>query len=229
MPIKIPTIPAGINSHMLEIIQLVLGPVATNTYLVGDQERKKGVVIDPAWDGALLADRIRQLGWQIQSIWLTHAHFDHFGGLADLLTELNLDQQEGFFVGLHPEDKALWKVKGGAVMFGIPVKTTPKPTHEFQEGETLRVGKYEFLVHHTPGHSSGHVIFHCPAEKVLFSGDVIFKQGIGRTDLLGGSYSTLMESIHNHILPLPDETRIFSGHGPETTVGLERGENPFLR
>ncbi|MCJ7717886.1 MAG: MBL fold metallo-hydrolase, partial [Anaerolineales bacterium] len=83
-------------------------------------------------------------------------------------------------------------------------------------------------VHHTPGHSAGHVIFHCPEENLLFSGDLIFKQGIGRTDLLGGSYSTLMDSINTWVLPLPDETRIFSGHGPETTVGAEKESNPFL-
>lgn len=228
MPIGIQIRSAGKNLIMLEIIRLVLGPVATNTYLVGDQESKHGVVIDPAWDGSRLAEEVRHLGWQIQSIWLTHAHFDHFGGLADLLAELNLSEQEGFFVGLHPKDMALWKIKGGAIMFGVPVKSAPKPTVQFQEGDTLQVGKYEFLVHHTPGHSSGHVIFHCPAEKVLFSGDVIFKQGIGRTDLLGGSYSTLIESINKYVLPLPDETRIYSGHGPETTVGDERRENPFL-
>jgi len=114
-------------------------------------------------------------------------------------------------------------------MFGVPLKPTPKPSHEFQEGDLLSVGEYEFQVHHTPGHSLGHVVFHCESEGILFSGDLIFKQGIGRTDLLGGSYSTLMDSIQRYVLPLPDETRIYSGHGPETTVGEERRENPFLR
>ena len=213
---------------MLEIIKLVLGPAATNTYFIGDQESKQAVVIDPAWDGAILAEKSHQLDWEIQSVWLTHAHFDHFGGLADLLTELDLSDQEGFFVGLHPEDMNLWRVKGGAPLFGISIKSTPKPSYKFQDGETLSVGKYEFLVHHTPGHSRGHVVFHCPAEEVLFSGDLIFMQGIGRTDLPGGSYSTLMDSIRRCVLPLPDETRILSGHGPETTVGEERRLNPFL-
>jgi glyoxylase-like metal-dependent hydrolase (beta-lactamase superfamily II) len=213
---------------MLEVEKIVLGPVATNTYLVGDQESKQAVVIDPAWDGAVLAEKIRQLDWKIQSVWLTHAHFDHFGGLADLLTGLELSEQEDFFVGLHPKDMNLWRIKGGAIMFGVPLKSAPKPTHEFQEGELLSVGKYEFQVQHTPGHSSGHVVFHCESEGILFSGDLIFKQGIGRTDLLGGSFSKLMESIQRYVLPLPDETRIYSGHGPETTVGEERRLNPFI-
>ena len=113
-------------------------------------------------------------------------------------------------------------------MFGIPMKSTPKPNYNFREGDQLQVGKYNFEVLHTPGHSSGHVVFHCRSEKILFSGDLIFKQGVGRTDLLGGSHSTLLESIRRAVLTLPDETKIFSGHGPDTTVGKERQENPFL-
>jgi len=214
---------------MLEIEKLVLGPVVTNTYIVADPESKLAVVIDPAWDGDLLAKQIQKLGWKVQSIWITHAHFDHFGGLADLLSGLNLSEENDFFVGLHPKDLNLWKVKGGAIMFGVPMKSVPKPEHAFKEGEMLSIGKYQFQVHHTPGHSPGHVVFHCQSDGILFSGDVIFKQGIGRTDLLGGSYSTLMDSIQKHVLPLPDETRIFSGHGPETTVGDERRDNPFLK
>ena len=213
---------------MLQIQKWVLGPVSTNTYLVGDPDTNQAVVIDPAWEGKFLAEEIKKGGWQLQSIWITHAHFDHFGGLADLLEGLDREDQEGFFVGLHPKDHPLWKVKGGAVMFGIHIKGSPKPDHSFEEGELLSVGNYHFVVHHTPGHSAGHVIFHCPEEKVLFSGDVIFKQGIGRTDLLGGNYETLMESIKTWVLPLPDDTQIYSGHGPETTVGAEKNNNPFV-
>jgi glyoxylase-like metal-dependent hydrolase (beta-lactamase superfamily II) len=213
---------------MLEITCQILGPVATNTYLVGDPETSRAVVIDPAWNGNALAKEIIQAGWKLQAVWLTHAHFDHFGGLAELLAALELEDQDDFYVGLHQDDLPLWKVKGGAVMFGIQVKSAPKPGHHFQEGEILHLGEHEFIVHHTPGHSPGHVVFHCPADKVIFSGDLIFNQGIGRTDLLGGSYHTLIESIQRFILPLPDETKILSGHGPETTVGFERANNPFI-
>ena len=213
---------------MLEIQGLVLGPVATNTYLVGDSETREAVIIDPAWDGARLTEVVRDGGWKLIAVWLTHAHFDHFAGLADLLEGLEGELPEDFYVGMHPKDLPLWKVRGGAVMFGVQVKKAPRPGHEFQEGQELGVGDYQFIVHHAPGHSAGHVIFHCPQEKVLFSGDVIFNQGIGRTDLLGGSYQTLMESIRTWVLPLPDETRIYSGHGPATTVGDEKNNNPFL-
>ena len=214
---------------MLQITKWVLGPVATNTYLVGDPETNLAVIIDPAWDGEHLVQEIKKGGWQVQGIWITHAHFDHFGGLADLLNGLDLEKQADFFIGLHPEDLSLWKVKGGAIMFGVPMKKVPKPSHNFQQDEILNLGNYKFVVHHAPGHSKGHVIFHCAEEKVLFSGDVIFNQGIGRTDLLGGNYQTLMDSIRTRVLPLPDETRIYSGHGPETTVGFERENNPFLK
>ena len=213
---------------MLQINKQVLGPVATNTYIVVDPESNQAVVIDPAWDGDKLGEDIKKAGWQVQAVWLTHAHFDHFGGLADLLSTLDLINQEGFYVGMHPKEMPLWKVKGGAIMFSVRMKSAPKPGHQFQEGEVLSVGGYKFEVHHTPGHSPGHVIFHCPEEKVLFSGDVIFNQGIGRTDLLGGNYQTLMDSINQWVVPLPDETRIYSGHGPETTVGFEKENNPFL-
>lgn len=213
---------------MLEIQGWVLGPVATNVYLVGDPETREAVIIDPAWDGPRLVEEIKAGGWQLQAIWLTHAHFDHFAGLADILEGLKSELPEDFYVGLHPKDLPLWKVRGGAVMFGVQVKKAPRPGHDFQEGQELAVGGYNFIVHHAPGHSAGHVIFHCPQEKVLFSGDVIFNQGIGRTDLLGGSYQTLLDSIQKWVLPLPDETRIYSGHGPVTTVGDEKNSNPFL-
>jgi hydroxyacylglutathione hydrolase len=213
---------------MLDIIKLVLGPVVTNTYLVGDQDSKQGVIIDPAWDGSLLAEKVHQLGWELMGIWLTHAHFDHYGGLADLIKNIGESKQEDFFVGLHPKDMNLWQMKGGAPLFGFNLKATPKPSHAFQDGEILKVGKYDFVVNHTPGHSSGHVIFYCQEEGVLFSGDLIFNQGVGRTDLPGGSYQMLMDSIRRFVLPLPDETRIYSGHGPDTTVGEEKRLNPFL-
>jgi hydroxyacylglutathione hydrolase len=104
----------------------------------------------------------------------------------------------------------------------------PPPTLSLAHGQTLHVGDYAFEVRHAPGHTLGHVVFYCASEKLVFCGDVIFMSSIGRTDLPGGSYTALLNSIQTQILTLPDETRLLSGHGPQTTVGQERLENPFL-
>jgi glyoxylase-like metal-dependent hydrolase (beta-lactamase superfamily II) len=131
-------------------------------------------------------------------------------------------------VALHPRDYGLWRVKGGAAMFGIEIEPCPEPTVDLSQFVRLHLGEEEFEVRHAPGHTPGHVVFYCAQESVAFCGDVIFQGSIGRTDLPGGNYDTLIESIHSQILTLPDDTRLLSGHGPETTVGVERVNNPFL-
>jgi glyoxylase-like metal-dependent hydrolase (beta-lactamase superfamily II) len=212
------------EKSMLEIIPLVLGPVATNAYLVGEKNSHSAVVIDPAWDGALIADEAKRRGWQIKQIWLTHAHFDHIGGVAALMKSV----QPAPSIALHSSDLALYRAQGGAALFGIRVEQSPEPTVPLKHGQMLRLGDRTFEVRHTPGHTPGHVIFYCAAEKLVFCGDVIFWGSIGRTDLPGGSYDTLMQSVHLQILSLANDTRILSGHGGETSVGVERRENPFL-
>lgn len=209
---------------MLEIITFVLGPVQTNAYLVADSNRGAAIVIDPAWDGGFIVSEAKQRGWRIGSIWLTHAHFDHLGGAAQV-ADLSSPPPP---VALHPEDYPLWRAQGGAPLFGMRIDPGPEPTIELTHKQILHVGAYDFEVRHTPGHTPGHVVFYCGSAGVVFCGDVIFGGSIGRTDLPGGDYDTLINSIHTHILSLPDETRLLSGHGPETTVGVERQENPFL-
>jgi hydroxyacylglutathione hydrolase len=210
---------------MLDIETFVLGPAATNVYVIADPETKEAAVIDPAWDGQIILDGARKKGWRIAHLWYTHAHFDHFGGAAGVAAGCNPLPE----VTLHPKDYPLWKVNGGAALFGIRLDDPgPEPTIELEHGQLLNLGSNEFEVRHAPGHTPGHVMFYCAAEKILFSGDVIFKSSIGRTDLPGGSYETLLNSIRQQVLTLPDETRILSGHGPETTVEAERRRNPFL-
>lgn len=213
---------------MLDVEKFILGPVATNVYLVMDRSTNSGVVIDPAWDGAFLAKKIKQAEIKIHQIWLTHAHFDHFAGLAALLEQLNNFQKDPVEVGMHSGDQPLWERDGGAGMFGIKIQKPSLPALKFFHGQELRIGEYTFRVIHAPGHSPGHVMFHCRSENILFSGDVIFQRGIGRTDLPGGDFQTLINSIREEVLSLPDETKIFNGHGPETLVGAERSGNPFL-
>jgi hydroxyacylglutathione hydrolase len=209
---------------MLEIVTLVLGPVETNAYLIADTQSGEAVVIDPAWDGAFIAEHAEQHGWQIRQFWLTHAHFDHFGGAAGLAKPGSPPPQGA----LHPLDMSLWQAQGGAPLFGMRIDPGPRPEIALEHGGVLHVGEFAFEVRHTPGHTPGHVVFYCPTRSLVFCGDVIFQGSIGRTDLPGGNYRTLIESIRTQILTLPDETLLFSGHGPETTVGDERATNPFL-
>jgi hydroxyacylglutathione hydrolase len=209
---------------MLEIIPLILGPVATNTYLVADTQSRSTVVIDPAWDGELILEESVRRQWKIEQIWLTHAHFDHIGGIAGILAGIHPLP----LIALHPADLPLYSIQGGAAYFGMHIVEGPEPTLQLSHGMRLILGGYNFEVRHCPGHTPGHVVFHCAAEKVLFCGDVIFWGSIGRTDLPGGNYDTLIHGIYSQILTLPNETRLLSGHGGETTVGYERRENPFL-
>lgn len=209
----------------LEIVQFTLGPAQTNAYLISSTGGNEAVCIDPAWDGDLILDAATQRGWRITNIWLTHAHFDHFGGAAAVADGSSPPPP----VALHPEDYWLWRDNGGASKYGLSFDPGPEPTIELQHGQRLYLGEIEFEVRYAPGHTPGHVMFYCPSEKLMFCGDVIFQMSIGRTDLPRADHRTLIESIHREVLSLPDETRLLPGHGPETTVGQEREFNPFLQ
>lgn len=209
---------------MLEIVSFTLGPAQTNAYLVADSETRDAAVIDPAWDGQLILEAAGQRGWRIAHLWYTHAHFDHIGGagaIADALNPLPL-------VALHPNDHVLWRAGGGGAFFGFDIDPGPEPTIDFHQGQILRLGSVEFEVRFTPGHTAGHCILYVPSSSLCFCGDVIFAGSVGRTDLPGGSWEQLEHSIRTQVFTLADETRLLSGHGPETTVGEEKVTNPFV-
>ena len=210
---------------MLSIAHFTLGPVMTNTYLIADDLTGEAVVIDPADEGERIVSEAEKHGWRIGSIWLTHAHFDHIAGAAGVADACNPAPP----VALHADDYSLWRMQGGAAIFGLQIDPGPEPTIEFQHHQTLFLGNNQFKVLHAPGHSRGHVMFYNEADKVLFCGDVIFQGSIGRTDLPGGDFSTLINSIHTQVLTLPDDTRLLTGHGPESTIGEERKYNPFIQ
>jgi glyoxylase-like metal-dependent hydrolase (beta-lactamase superfamily II) len=172
----------------------------------------------------MIASEAAKRGWRVGSIWLTHAHFDHLAGAGGVADHVNPPPP----VALHPDDYPLWRMQGGAMLFGMRIDPGPEPTVDLNHGMILHLGNYQFEVRHAPGHTPGHVILVCAEENLAFCGDVIFQGSIGRTDLPGGDYATLMDSIHQQVLTLTDETRLLSGHGPETTVGQERRNNPFL-
>jgi hydroxyacylglutathione hydrolase len=209
---------------MVEIVSFVLGPVMTNAYLIADPLTREAAVIDPAAEGQVIVDAAARKGWHIGNIWLTHAHFDHLAGAGEVADHVEPPPP----VALHPEDYPLWRLQGGAPLFGMQIDPGPEPTIDLYHGQVLHLGRNLLEVRHAPGHTRGHVLFYCAADGVLFCGDVIFQDGIGRTDLPGGDYETLINSIQTQVLTLPDETRLLSGHGPETTVGRERKTNPFL-
>jgi len=209
---------------MLEIISFTLGPAQTNAYLVADTDTKEAVVIDPAWDGHVILKAAQDKGWRIGHLWYTHAHFDHIGGageIADAMNPLPL-------VALHPNDHVLWRAGGGAAIFGFDIDPGPEPTIDFVHGQILKLGNYEFEVRFTPGHTTGHCILYVASENICFCGDLIFNGSVGRTDLPGGNWDQLVKSIKEQVFVMSDETRLLSGHGPETTVGDEKTHNPFV-
>jgi glyoxylase-like metal-dependent hydrolase (beta-lactamase superfamily II) len=203
------TIPAGMNR--------------TNCYIVGCGETHRGAVIDPGGEGQRIVREVEHSALDIQYVLITHAHFDHIGGIADVL------EATGAKLALHPNERPLLEAGGGAAMFGLPVKPSPPPDIELSPGQTIAVGTLNLEVLFTPGHSPGGVTFYEAIEGVAFDGDLLFSNGIGRTDLVGGSWETLMRSIKEVLFVLPDETVIYPGHGPKTTVGREKRNNPWVR
>ena len=209
---------------MLEIVSFTLGPAQTNAYLVANSETREAVVIDPSWDGHIILDAAKKRDWRIGHMWYTHAHFDHIGGagaIADALNPLPL-------VALHPNDHVLWRAGGGGSIFGFDIDPGPEPTIDFYQGQILRLGDVEFEVRFTPGHTLGHCILYVASAGICFCGDLIFAGSVGRTDLPGGDWDQLVESIRSQVFTMPDDTRLLSGHGPETTVGMEKASNPFV-
>jgi len=206
----------------LIVKQLPLGVIQTNCYLVGCEETKEGVVIDPGDEAGRLLAEIEAVGLTIKYVLNTHAHFDHILANGDIV------RATGAPLALHPLDLPLLRASGGAAFFGMEVPPSPEPDMELAEGDTISFGKHSFQVLFTPGHTPGHVSFYEAGQGVIFDGDVLFAGGIGRTDLPGGSYETLMHSINEKLMVLPDETVVCSGHGPITTIGQERAGNPWL-
>ena len=209
---------------MLEIVSFTLGPAQTNAYLIADPSSGDAAVIDPSWDGHLILAEALARGRRIAHLWYTHAHFDHIGGaaaIADALNPLPL-------VALHPADHVLWRAEGNAPLYGLRIDPGPEPTIDFVHGQILRLGTATLEVRHTPGHTPGHVVLYCQEEGICFCGDLIFQGSVGRTDLPGGDWETLENSIRSQIYTLPDDTRLLPGHGLETTVGEEKVYNPFV-
>jgi hydroxyacylglutathione hydrolase len=205
----------------MKVVPIPNGQFVENCYLVIDEVGGECAVIDPGEEAGLITHKIADAGVKPVAIWLTHAHIDHVLGVPRLKAD------SGAPVYLHPGDRLLYDhVPEQATAFGMRAAALPPPDRALAPGDLLRVGTLEFRVRHAPGHSPGSVVFE--GQGVAFAGDVLFQGSIGRTDLPGGDFETLLKSIERELLTLPDSTIVYSGHGPETTVGRERRANPFL-
>jgi hydroxyacylglutathione hydrolase len=207
----------------LIIVTLPVGLIQTNCYVIGCEETKEGAVIDPGGDAERILAEVERQGLTIRYVLNTHAHFDHIEANGAIV------QATGARLALHPKDRPLLEAAGGAALFGLQADPSPAPDLDLGDGDELEVGTVRLHVLYTPGHTPGHVSFYEPDEGVLFDGDVLFYRGIGRTDLPGGSWPQLRDSIERVLFSLPDDTVVYSGHGPVTTIGEEKRLNPWLR
>lgn len=208
---------------------LTTGPLQVNTYVVGDETTGDAVVIDPGGHADEILQVVENEGLTLRRIINTHAHFDHVGGVQDL------KEAAGVPFALHLDDLPILENYGNQLAyFGVSAGEPPTVDEYLEADQEIRIGEILLRVLFTPGHSPGHVTFvydSAPSgegRQVAFSGDVLFRGSIGRADLPGGDYERLMRSIREELLPLGDDTMIYPGHGPSTTIGQEKRSNPFL-
>lgn len=212
----------------------VLTPFQQNTRVLVCGETKKAVCIDPGAKSGELVSFLNDNNYELQAITLTHAHLDHVGGVKDLHesfpnAEILLHKDdEDLYYGLPAQPLMMGLQPHQLKALGFEYDDPPKLTRNWEDGEVYAVGNLRFKVLHCPGHTRGHVVFAEETEKKVFVGDCLFEGSIGRTDLPGGDYDQLINSIKKKILPLGDEFIVYSGHGNETTVGREKQTNPFL-
>ena len=201
---------------------LIVGPLFSNCYIVWDDNEKQGVIIDPGDDADIILKTVRELGIKIEYILATHGHFDHVGAVAPLKRELKVEflahKDDFFFI----EDG-----ENAARRWGIDIEQPPKPDRFIDDGDKIKIGGFDLEVIHTPGHSPGGISF--LYNQMVFGGDTLFQGSIGRTDFRKGSFEDLSKSIKTRLYTLPDNTIVYTGHGPITTIGDEKKYNAFVR
>jgi hydroxyacylglutathione hydrolase len=203
---------------------LTVGPFHENCYVIGDQETGTGAVVDPGDEAARIALAVEQTNLEIGQILITHTHIDHVGAVAALVDEYACP------ILMHAEAEPMLKqLPTQALMMGLKFGKVPTVNRYVGDEEVLEVGNLKLKSLYTPGHAPGHLAFYVESEALVLSGDALFAGSVGRTDLFGGSIDLLMRSIDERLLTLPDETKVYPGHGPETTIGDERRHNPFLQ
>jgi hydroxyacylglutathione hydrolase len=200
-----------------------VGPLQCNCTLMGDEEAGEAIVIDPGDEVSRIHRRLSALGLKLKQILITHAHIDHVGGA------LKLKALTGAPIYLNENDLPLLEIMSAqAAWLGVETPETAPPDETLSEGRQVGLDSLPALVMHTPGHTEGSICLHFAPLKMVIAGDTLFAGSIGRTDLPGGSFEQIIDSIHTRLLTLPDETKVVPGHGPSTTIGAERKTNPFL-
>jgi glyoxylase-like metal-dependent hydrolase (beta-lactamase superfamily II) len=204
--------------------QLPLGPLQTNAFVL-QNEANEAIIVDPGGDGDAFVEWIKSQSLKPLAILLTHAHFDHIGAVDDVRNEFKCP----VYIHHHEQDWLVDANKNGSARFmGDQVITVQPADYIIEKEQTLTIGTFVFAVLETPGHSPGSVSYYMEDESIVFSGDALFAQSIGRTDLSGGNHKQLLDSIHKKLLELPEETIVACGHGPTTIIGSEMDGNPFL-
>ncbi|MCK5654249.1 MAG: MBL fold metallo-hydrolase [Dehalococcoidia bacterium] len=203
---------------------LELGPFLANCYIVGSEKTKEGLILDPVAEAETIMDNVRQLGLTIKLIVATHTHPDHVMALSEI------KEETGAPFAMHEAESAGMIESGMARVMGLFMtgSTEPlaNPDMPLKDGDTIEVGDLSFTVLHTPGHSPGGISLY--GHGMVFVGDTLFNFSIGRTDFPGCSPQQLIDSINSKLMTLPDETVVYPGHGPQTTIATERRYNPFL-
>ena len=201
-----------------------VGPLQCNCTLLGDEEAGEAIVVDPGDEVSRIYRRISDLGLKVKQILITHAHIDHVGGA------LKLKRLTGAPILLNENDLPLLRMmEGQAAWLGVPAPEVSAPDASLTDGLEVGLERYPAEVLHTPGHTQGSVCLHFAPLKMVIAGDTLFAGSIGRTDLPGGNSRQIIESIESRLMTLPDETKVLPGHGPATTIGAERYDNPFLK
>jgi glyoxylase-like metal-dependent hydrolase (beta-lactamase superfamily II) len=199
-------------------------PLGCNCSILGDPVTKQAIIVDPGGAHERILHKVRELGLTVTQILHTHAHFDHF------LASGAIKQATGARICLHQEDLPLWELlEVQCRLFGVPFQPAPLPECCLRDDEVLRVGGMIGRAIHTPGHTPGSMSFYFARQQVVLAGDTLFQGGIGRTDLWGGDFGAIEESIRERLYRLPEETLVVTGHGPETHIGIERETNQFVR
>ncbi len=209
---------------MLSYESLVLGPIENNSIILFDDATLEAAVIDPSFEPQPLVEFVIAHKLQVNKVFITHGHFDHYYGLSYLQAKLPAIKD----IYLHADDLPLWQDGGGARDLMGSTLEIPSPNHLLQSEKELMIGEHKLSILHTPGHTQGSVVYYSTEISTAFCGDLIFYHSIGRTDLPGGDFNQLIKSIQSSIFTLPPETVLISGHGPATSVKEELANNPFF-